>query len=236
MTDKLLYKLEIFEGPLDMLLHLISKNKLNIYDIKISVLVDQYISQIEMMKDNDMDVASEFLEMAARLVYMKTVSLLPKHEESERLRAELTGALLDYAECKEMAEKLSLLTGGFRTLVREPAKIEFDKSYKLIHKPGILLEAYYLAAGRGERKLPPPKTAFSGIVSKKIISVSSKIVFLLRNIWHGKTVAFKSLFDKKSTKSDVVATFLATLELARANRIKITEKKNELHITVNKER
>ena len=79
--EKLSYKLETFEGPLDLLLYLITKNKLDICDIQISELLDQYMEQINAMQEADMDIASEFLEMAARLVYMKTVSLLPKHEE-----------------------------------------------------------------------------------------------------------------------------------------------------------
>ena len=86
--EKLSYKLETFEGPLDLLLYLITKNKLDICDIQISELLDQYMEQINAMQEADMDVSSEFLEMAARLVYMKTVSLLPKHEEMEALRQE----------------------------------------------------------------------------------------------------------------------------------------------------
>ena len=88
--DKLEYKLDVFEGPLDLLLYLISKNKLNINDIQLTVLVDQYIEHIRQMQLRDMDVASEFLEMASRLIYLKTVSLLPKHEEAEQIKEELT--------------------------------------------------------------------------------------------------------------------------------------------------
>ena len=85
-TEQISYKLEAFEGPLDLLLNLLSKNKLSIFDINLTLLCEQYIQHIEAMKQNNMDVASEFLEMAARLVYMKTVSLLPKHEEIEQLK------------------------------------------------------------------------------------------------------------------------------------------------------
>ena len=105
--EKLSYKLETFEGPLDLLLYLITKNKLDICDIQISELLDQYMEQINAMQEADMDVSSEFLEMAARLVYMKTVSLLPKHEEMEALRQELTGQLLEYQECKKVAAQLA---------------------------------------------------------------------------------------------------------------------------------
>ena len=90
------YKLEVFEGPMDLLLSLISKHKLDIYDIPIVELVEQYTDYVRKMQEADMDVASEFLEMAARLVYIKTVSLLPVHEEADRLRQELTGELLEY--------------------------------------------------------------------------------------------------------------------------------------------
>ena len=88
--DKLEYKLDVFEGPLDLLLYLISKNKLNINDIQLTVLIDQYVEHIRQMQLQDMDIASEFLEMASRLIYLKTVSLLPKHEEAEQMKEELT--------------------------------------------------------------------------------------------------------------------------------------------------
>ena len=119
-----------FEGPLDLLLHLISKNKLDIKDIEISILVDQYVKQIESFKEYDMDIASEFLDMASRLIYLKTVSLLPKSEEAEELKAELTGELIEYQLCKQMALELAKNTEGFKTAIREPVKIDIDKSYK----------------------------------------------------------------------------------------------------------
>ena len=81
--EKLSFKVQEFEGPLDLLLHLIAKHKLNIYDIEISALLEQYLAYIEQMQRQDMEVASEFLEMAARLVHIKTVSLLPRHEEEQ---------------------------------------------------------------------------------------------------------------------------------------------------------
>ena len=120
-----------FEGPLDLLLHLITKNKLDIKDIEISVLVDQYIEQINQFKEYNIDIASEFMEMAARLIYLKTVSLLPKNEEAEELKAELTGELIEYQICREMAKKLAENTEGFKTTVRKPVKVDIDKSYKI---------------------------------------------------------------------------------------------------------
>ena len=107
------YKLDVFEGPMDLLLHLISKHKLNIYDIPIIELVTQYVDYVKRMQEEDMYVASEFLEMAARLVYIKTVSLLPVYEEAEELKKELTGELLEYRDCQIMAGKLAQHTDGF---------------------------------------------------------------------------------------------------------------------------
>ncbi|MCQ2478592.1 MAG: segregation/condensation protein A, partial [Clostridia bacterium] len=176
------YKLESFEGPLDLLLQLIARNKLNIYDIKLSLLIDQYLEQIEIFKSEELEISSEFLEMAARLIYMKTVSLLPRHDEITRLKEELTGELLEYQVCREMAQKLSLMTGGFDNFVAKPQEVEVDKTYVLTHDSDILLNAYLSAVGRGQRRLPPSVAPFTKIVAKKIVAVSSKIVFVMRKL------------------------------------------------------
>ena len=218
--EKLSYKLETFEGPLDLLLYLITKNKLDICDIQISELLDQYMEQINAMQEADMDIASEFLEMAARLVYMKTVSLLPKHEEMEALRQELTGQLLEYQECKQVAAQLTERF-NYNIYVREPAEVEPDKSYKRHHDPREILAAYLSAAGRGKRVLPPSPQSCSGIVTHRIVSVTSQIVYVLRRLWKVKSIAYESLFVEKREKSDLVATFLAVLELVKGKRVRI---------------
>ena len=218
--EKLSYKLETFEGPLDLLLYLITKNKLDICDIQISELLDQYMEQINAMQEADMDIASEFLEMAARLVYMKTVSLLPKHEEMEALRQELTGQLLEYQECKQVAAQLTERF-NYNIYVREPAEVEPDKSYKRHHDPREILAAYLSAAGWGKRVLPPSPQSFSGIVTHRIVSVTSQIVYVLRRLWKVKSIAYESLFVEKREKSDLVATFLAVLELVKGKRVRI---------------
>lgn len=218
--EKLSYKLPIFEGPLDLLLYLIGKNKLNICDIPISELLDQYMEQINAMKEEDMDVASEFLEMAARLVYMKTVSLLPKHEEAEKLQKELSGQLLEYQECKRiarlMAERLDC-----DTFIREPAEIEFDQTYRRRHAPAEIYNAYYLAVGNGKRFIPPSPEVFSSIVTHKVVSVSSRIIHVLRRLYRTNEVKYEELFEDKKNKSDLIATFLAVLELVKGKRVRI---------------
>ena len=221
METQFQYKLPVFEGPLDLLLTLISKNKIDIYDIRISDLLDQYMEQINRMQENQMDIASEFLTMASRLVYIKSVMLLPKYEEeAEELKKELSGQLLEYAVCREIAEKLGNIY-DFDTFCREASPVEFDLTYTRLHPAEDIAKAYISAVGRGKRKLPPSEQAFSGIVSHKIVSVNSKIIQLMRRLWHGKRLEYHEIFEVCEGKSELVATFLATLELVKGNRIRI---------------
>ena len=233
--ESLSYKVADFEGPLDLLLTLISKNKLNIYDINISELLDQYMSQIKAFKDQNMDVASEFMEMAARLVYIKSAMLLPKHDEGENLRQELTGELLEYRVCKQMAELLSERTEGFNRFVRTPMKIQADKSYRRIHQPIELVTAYMNAVGRGMRHMPPPPDDFTPLVAKKIVSVASRVVHVLRSLRKNTVVKFNSLFDRAESRSELVATFLAVLELVKARRITVNGENDEMSVKIFKE-
>lgn len=220
-SNKFTYKFDVFEGPLDLLLTLITKNKIDIYDICISDLLEQYMEQINKMKESDMDIASEFLEMASRLVYIKSVFLLPKYEEeAEELKKELTGQLLEYQQCRETALMLKPLY-DFDTFTKEPSPVEFDLTYNRVHPPIDIVKAYISAVGRGKRKLPPPKSAFEGIVQKKIVSVSSRIIHVMRRLWHGKRVKYKELFEASNGKSELVATFLAVLELVKGKRVRI---------------
>lgn len=221
METQLQYKLPVFEGPLDLLLTLISKNKIDIYDISISDLLDQYMEQINRMQENQMDIESEFLTMASRLVYIKSVMLLPKYEEeAEELKRELSGQLIEYAVCRQMAEKLGKIY-DFDTFCREASPVEYDLTYNRKHPPEDIVKAYISAVGRGKSKLPPPENAFSGIVSHKIVSVNSKIIHLMRRLRHGKRLEYHEIFEECDGKSDLVATFLATLELIKGKRIRI---------------
>lgn len=237
MSENVLsYKLESFEGPLDLLLQLIARNKLNIYDIKLSVLIDQYLEQMELFKAQEMEVASEFLEMAARLIYMKSVSLLPRHDEIVKLKEELTGELLEYQVCREMAAKLSLMTDGFDLFIKKPDDVEVDKTYVLTHPKDTMYEAYLAAVGRGQRRLPPPVTPFTKIVAKKIVAVSSKIVFVLRKLVRGGKSSLSNLYRTARSRSELVATFLAVLELCKANRIEVEGESDEAEIKLIKGR
>lgn len=220
-TETLSYKLDVFEGPLDLLLNLIAKNKLNIYDIPIAELLEQYMAQIHEMQAADMDVASEFLEMAARLVHIKSVSLLPKKEEEAALKQELTGQLLEYQQCKEAAMRLRerfSLDG----IVCAQADIPADLTYKRHHKPQELLSAYLSMLGK---KKPPepqkPEDTISKLITRRVVSVASQIVFVLRSLWKKRHVSLKELFRGKNDPSERVAAFLAVLELVKDKRLRV---------------
>ncbi|MBQ3150710.1 MAG: segregation/condensation protein A [Clostridia bacterium] len=219
--EKISYKIDVFEGPMELLLHLISKHKVSINDVPILELVEQYLDYVKKMQEEDLDIASEFLEMAARLVYIKTVSLLPVHEEADQLADELRGELLEYQECKLMAQKLAEKAKGFDYLDRKPQEFPMDMTYTRLHEPYEIFKAYISAIGKGKRRLPPPVEAFSKIVAHKIVSVSSRISFLLDRLKKGKKSRFLSLFEESESRSEMVATFLAVLSLAKAKKIHI---------------
>lgn len=214
------YKVSDFEGPLDMLLQLIAKHKMDICDIEIAVLLEQYMEQIKDMQSGHMEISSEFLEMASRLVYIKSVSLLPKHEEAQELKKELEGQLIEYQECRKMAAELAGMV-TYDIYVKSPSKIKFDMTYTRVHQSHEIAKAFEAAAGRGKSKLPPPREAFSGIIERKIVSVSSRVVYVLRQLWDGTPIKYRNLFKDGSPKSELVATFLALLELIKNSRIKI---------------
>ena len=221
MENILSYKLEGFEGPLDLLLQLIARNKYNIYDIPLLDLIEQYLEQIEKFKQDEMEISSDFLEMASRLLYIKTVSLLPKHDEVVKLKEELTGELLEYMVCQQMAAKFAIMQDGFDMFVRKPTEYEFDKTYELVHPKDVMYEAYIAAVGRGQRRLPPSTAPFTKIVARKIVSVSTKIVFVIRNLFKGGKKRMSDLYKTAHSRSELVATFLAVLELCKANRVKV---------------
>ena len=229
------FKLNDFEGPLDLLLHLITKHKMDIFDVEIITLVDQYMEHINSIPEKDLETAGEFLEMAARLVYMKTVMLLPRNEEEKQeLKAELTGQLLEYKSCKEAAEKLRLQNLFGETFVSSGEKTEADRVYHGKHNPKELIKAYLAAVGKGRKLLPPSPMIFSPIVAKKFVSVSSRIIFLLKSLYKNPKQEYDKIFYESGERSSMVATFLAVLELIKAKRIIVTE--NQQHIIFNNRR
>ena len=223
MEQTITFKLEDFEGPLDLLLYLVSKHKMNIYDIEIVALIDQYVSMVNGLPVYQMESASEFIEMAARLVQMKSYFLLPKSEEAERMKEELTGMLVEYSACKEVAAQLRSMAEGVYTVVREPAEVELDTEYRLRHDVYLLEEAYNALQGRSRQKQPPRQEQFEPLTTAPFVSVTSRIIHVLRGLMTGRVRRLRQLFVKEGGRSQTVATFLAVLELVRAGRIAIAD-------------
>ena len=228
--DKPVFKLEVFEGPLDLLLKLISKHKINIYDIPIALVLDQYMESIEGMKRIDLDVASEFLTMAAYLLYIKSQTLLPKHEEEEEdPRENLVRMLLEYQRYKAVAAGLQeLYTKDCCRAVRAQQEPEADGAYRRRHSPYELASAYAGIFKRVKTKLPPPVSAFRGIVGTVFTTISSRVA--------NNTMPLAEAFATAKSRSDVVATFLAVLELTSNKRIRLEGEDDEIRITLRRNR
>lgn len=222
------FKLDAFEGPLDLLLHLISKHKLNIYDIEISLLLEQYLEYMNQLDNEDYDSAANFLEMAARLIYIKTCSLLPQPEEAEELKKELEGRIIEYSLCKIAAEKLKNLYAGNDIFVREALKLPVNKAYMRTHDVEMLYDAYIGISAKVKRFKPLKANIFSPIVSKRIVSVTSKIIYVLKKLYKTGSCQINQLYDGMTDKSEKVATFLAILELTKSGRIYLNEDNSEI--------
>ena len=222
------FKLDMFEGPLDLLLHLISKHKLNIHDIEISLLLEQYMEYIHQLDHEDLEDAADFLEMAARLIYIKTVSLLPQDEEAQELKKELEGRLIEYSQCKYLASVLARSYAGGEIFVRKPEPVPVDKTYTREHDPSVLLEAYLGLSERARNEKPINAKLFQPIVSHKVVSVGSKIVYILKKLYTVGVCDLSHIYDGMQTKSERVATFLAILELTKSGRICLNDDNTQI--------
>ena len=218
--EKLTFSVAEYDAPLDLILHLLQKNKLSILDIEISSLLEQYMDAIALMSEQDLELASEFLEMASRLVHIKTVSLLPKHKEDEdKLRQELSGQLIEYAMCKIAASNLGEHFKGQDIFVREAARIEIDPTYELTHDAQELVDAIIDVMGKEARRLPPPREAFDPLVTRPVASVTAKIFAVLRALRLRGPASLQKLYHASTDRSGVIATFLAVLELIKAGKV-----------------
>lgn len=222
------FKLEIFEGPLDLMLSLIQKHKLNIQDIEISILLDQFMLYLDRMSEADLEITSEFLEMAARLIMIKSAALLPK-EEAEQMKKELQGALIEYALCKTMAERLKKRYLGDVVFVREPMEIEIDRAYHKIHQPEELMLAYSALNERTRRRASYRPRSIKPIVAKSYVTVFTGIVAVLKSLRRNGTVKMDELY-RGQPRSRTVATFLAILELSKEGRIYISPDGNSVRL------
>ena len=219
--EELSFKLEIFEGPLDLMLSLIAKHKLNIRDIEISILLEQFLLYLDKMQEADIEVAGEFVEMAARLIYIKTAELLPKHEVEE-LKKELTGRLIEYAVCKAAAERLRRHYVGDSVFVREPLELPVDNTYRNNHDKFELLESYSAVSTRSEKLKNDAKQVLKPIVAQTYVSVFTKVMFVLRKLKNGEQIEVNSLY-RGQKRSEQVAVFLALLELSKHGRVEFSQ-------------
>ena len=222
------FKLDMFEGPLDLLLHLISKHKLNIHDIQISLLLEQYLEYMHQLEHEDLEDAAEFLEMAARLIYIKTVSLLPHDEEAQELKKELEGRLIEYSQCKYLAGILAKGYVGGEIFVRKPEPIPVDKTYTREHDAIILLEAYLGLSEKARNEKPINAKIFQPIVSHRVVSLGTKIVYILKRLYTEGVCDLSHIYDGMESKSERVATFLAILELTKSGRIVLNDDNTQI--------
>ena len=241
--EKVLYKLENFEGPLDLLLHLIAKNKVSIYDIPIVEITDQYLEIIDGLEESGLDNTSEFLVLAAQLLLIKSKMLLPKEqieEEEEDPREELAKRLLEYQKYKEASQELRKTEFWSRYMFfKESEKIDFPvPQYDKHHETDELVNAFNSILQRQIRKEKPKKRAFLGIVGREKVSVEEMTKKVYSLISKKKNVPFRSIFKKNDSKPEMIATFLAILEMIRLNKISAdyNYEKKDFIITEKKEK
>ena len=237
--DTLLYKLDSFEGPLDLLLHLISKNKVSIYDIPIVEITAQYLDAISGIEESQLENTSEFLVMAAQLLYIKSKMLLPKNEEEdeEDPREDLARRLLEYQQYKEASNELRKTEFATRYMFFKPEEdIKFPTpAYDREHSVSELIDAFGSILQRKIRTIKPEKRAFSGIVGREKVSVSAMTERVLERLKKTKKMSFLSAFEGAKSKPELVAIFLAILELVSRNKITadFNEKENDFILKEN---
>ena len=223
--EALTYRLEAFEGPLDLLLSLIQKNKVEITDIPISLICDQYMAYITEAERLDMDLASEFIVMASELMLIKSKMLLPKAEpEEEDPRAGLAEALLKYQQAKAAAALLGKAYPKFSgRMVKDTDEISVDKTFVADQSVTSLCLAVRRIIAYREEHPAPDKVTFTPMIAKPIVPVEAKIVGILRHFETKEKVSMTSLIEDAVSLPDMIAVFLGILELVKLRRIVLVE-------------
>ena len=231
---------EDFSGPLDVILLLLSKNKIEIRDIQISVILEQYLAYLDEMKRMDLEIASEFISMASHLMLIKTKMLLSEAERQEGLsEMELLIQSLEQRQRQEILEKLkapaSWLEGrneiGRNIFTKDPEPLRRDNTYRYQHEPKDLVSALLALQERSQTKLPSPVNAFEGIVGKEPYPVEKKAAEILKNLIARGVQRLRSLFRGNKSRSEVVATFLSILELCKLRSIAVEDEGDDMRIT-----
>lgn len=219
---------EDFEGPLDVIFLLLSKNKIEIQDVSITAILEQYLAYLDEMKQLDMQIASEFITMASHLMLIKTKMLLSAAEqaEAESELDQLRQSLLERRRREAMEQIRQAIVQleprneiGRCIFTKEPEPLPKEKTYRYQHSTADLLRALDLIAERNQRQLPPPTANFKGIVAKEPYPVNRKAGEVLRQLVLRGVERLKSLFRGNKSRSEIVATFLAILELCKTNSV-----------------
>ena len=223
--EAMTYRLDQFEGPLDLLLTLIHKNKVNISDIPIALICDQYLATIAEAQELDMEVASEFLVMASELMLIKSRMLLPRNEEeTDDPRATLTDALLRYQQAKEAVAKLSPLYAYYHgRMVKDTDEISVDKTFVQDQDVTALLSAVRRIIAYNNALERAQKTAFTPMIAKPIIPVEIKIVSILRKLEDRGAATVEELVSGEQSLPDLIASFLGVLELIKIRKLLIAD-------------
>ena len=218
-----------FVGPLDLILFLLGRNKMEIQDISISLICDQYLAWMALRQSLDLEVASEFVAMASQLVYIKTRMLLSVEDEEAKTEMDALIQSLEerkrserYAVIKEMAARLGPLGAfGQDIVTRPPEPVEHGKIYEYSQERADLVLAMAELQSRSSQALPSPQAAFQQIVRHEPYPVESKAQELLRRLREEGVVRFLRLFAGSRSRSEIVATFLAILELVRSRLLRL---------------
>lgn len=232
-----IYKLEVFDGPLDLLLSLAEKHKIDIHDIQISLLLEQYMAYIEQCRAQNWELTADFIEMTARLMYIKSYSLLPPKEDpdEEDPKAELERMLQEYSKYKQLSEQLRDSYVGGQIFFRDPPPEELPRTSGItMYDPGKLEAAFrrLLIKFAADK---PEEGSLKKIMSTGYVSVSSRIRYV-ENIFRRKSnVYFEEIFSECESKSEIIATFLAVLELLRLGKLDIRDKEDRIMISAAEE-
>ena len=224
--------MEDFEGPLDVIFLLLSKNKIEIQDVSITAILEQYLAYLEEMKRLDMEIASEFITMASHLMLIKTKMLLSAAEAAEaQSELDLLRQSLVERQRKEAIEQIRLAITvleprndvGRCLFTKQPEPLRRDAAYRYQHEPADLLRALDDISERNQRQLPPPTVNFKGIVGKEPYPVTRKAKEVIRTLVLRGIQRLRNLFKGNRSRSEVVATFLAILELCKMNSVSLED-------------
>ncbi len=220
--------MEDFEGPLDVIFLLLSKNKIEIQDVSITAILEQYLAYLDEMKRLDMEIASEFITMASHLMLIKTKMLLSAAEQAEaQSELDILRQSLVERQRKEAMEQIRMAIAvleprneiGRCIFTKEPEPLRRDRSYRYQHEPRDLLKALDMIAERNAKQLPPPTMNFKGIVGKEPYPIGRKTGEVLRQLVLRGVEKLKNLFKGNRSRSEIVATFLAILDLCKTNSV-----------------